>query len=125
MSNNSRALRVLVVDDEHLIADTLRMILLGRGYDASAVYSAEEALDWCRTQCPDVLITDVIMGPMNGIQLAERLAESLPECKALLISGTPATSDLLGELTVSGDYRFPILAKPVHPQVILDFIGGL
>ena len=123
MPNNSRALKVLVVDDEHLIADTLRMILLGRGYDASAVYSAEEALDWCHTHCPDVVITDVVMGQMNGIQLAERLAETLPNCKALLISGHAATSDLLGELTGSGDYRFPILAKPVHPELILDFIA--
>ncbi len=113
---------VLVVDDEHLIADTLRMILEQRGNDATAVYSAEEALDWCSTHRPDLVITDVIMGEMNGIQLAVRLAESLPDCKVLLISGHMSTSVLLEDLCASG-YLFPIIAKPVHPQTILDFVA--
>lgn len=73
MLNGPRILRVLVVDDEHLIADTLRMILEANGYEAAAQYSADGALDWCRTHCPDLVITDVIMGQMNGIQLAVRL----------------------------------------------------
>jgi DNA-binding NtrC family response regulator len=120
-SNGPR--KVLVVDDEVIIADTLRLILASRGYEAFAVYNAEEALDWCRNGCPDVVITDVIMGPMNGVELAVRLAESLPECKVLLISGHAVTSSLLEDAPARG-LNFPIMAKPVHPEQILEFVAN-
>ena len=115
---------VLVVDDEAVIADTLCIILKNSGYDAFAVYSAEEALDWCRNRCPDVVITDVVMGGLNGIQLAQRLQETLPDCKVVLISGNANTSALLQDWPEI-DFPFPILSKPIHPQKILDLVAAL
>lgn len=119
MPNANRPLRVLVVDDELIVADTLTAILCLRGYDAFELSSAEEALPWCHTHKPDVVIADVNMGTMNGVQLAIHLAGGLPECKVLLISGSALTPPLQKQ---SGGYQFDFMAKPVHPQEIIAFL---
>jgi DNA-binding NtrC family response regulator len=122
MADSSRPLRVLVVDDEQIIANTLAAILRHHDYDASAVYSAEDALDWCRKRAPDVAISDVFMGPINGVQLALQLEEKFPDCKVLLISGHAHISGRLLGPDSSGDH-FTLFDKPVRPQRILDFLA--
>jgi DNA-binding NtrC family response regulator len=124
MPDSSRPFRVLVVDDNSVIADSLAMILTTRGYDAFATYSAEQALEWCHDKRPDAVITDVVMGPMNGIQLAIRLAETMPECNVLLLSGNALTEYLLRNSN-GGAYGFPLLAKPAHPNEILHFLAAI
>jgi len=107
--------RVLVADDERVIADTLAMILNQSGFEAQAVYSGENAVDLAPTFKPEMLISDVIMGGLSGIDAAIRIRSLLPQVKVLLFSGQAATSDLLTEARAQG-YEFEILAKPVHPQ---------
>ena len=124
MPHNSSSIRVLVVDDEVTIADTLTTILRQRGYDAYTAYSAERALEWCRDQQPDAVITDVIMGPMNGVQLAIHLANTLPDCKVLILSGHVLAASSIADSIARG-YEFPILPKPVHPQEILAFLDSV
>jgi CheY-like chemotaxis protein len=114
--------RVLVVDDEHLVADTLVLILKGKGFDARAAYSGEEAAEISLTWAPDAVITDVVMGPMDGASLAIYLSQALPNCKVLLMSGNPATIDLLSSAKSQG-HDFPIVAKPSPPDDILEFLG--
>ena len=110
--------RVLVADDERVIADTLTMILNQSGFDARAVYSGERALELASTFAPDMLISDVIMADLNGIDAAIRIRALLPAIKILLFSGQAATADLLEKARTQG-YEFEILAKPVHPQDLL------
>lgn len=110
--------KVLVADDERVIADTLTMILNQSGFDARAVYSGEKALEVARTFTPDMLISDVIMADLNGIDAAIRIRALLPGIKILLFSGQAATADLLEKARTQG-YEFEILAKPVHPQDLL------
>ncbi len=111
--------KVLVVDDERVIADTLAMILNQSGFDARAVYSGEKALDLASIFAPDMLISDVIMNDLNGIDAAIRIRELLPQIKVLLFSGQAATANLLEKARAQG-YEFDILAKPVHPQDLLS-----
>ncbi len=111
--------KVLVVDDERVIADTLAMILNQSGFEARAVYSGEGALDLVSSFVPDMLISDVIMADLNGIDAAIRIKELVPEIKVLLFSGQAATADLLEKARTQG-YEFEILAKPVHPQDLLN-----
>jgi len=113
--------RVLVVDDERIIADSLALILRGRGFDSRAAYSGEEAAEIAVTWQPDAVISDVVMGKMDGVALAMYLAQILPRCKVLLISGNPATEQLIDASKDSG-YEFPILPKPLHPDNIFDFL---
>lgn len=113
-----RSKRVLVVDDHTDVADTLAGILQLRGYDAVAVYSAEEALTLGEARCPEAVITEVFMQRMgDGIQLAIKLAEAFPTCKVILISSNlPKASRLLT------GHQFPLLRMPIYPADIVPFV---
>lgn len=123
MSENRARPKVLVVDDERVIADTLAMILNQSGFDARAVYSGEKAVELSASFMPDMLITDVIMADLNGIDAAIQIRAILPKIKILLFSGQAATADLLDNARQQG-YEFDILAKPVHPQDLLNKLRG-
>ncbi len=84
MPENSLKPKVLVADDERVIADTLAMILNQSGFDARAVYSGEKALEMAPTFAPDMLISDVIMADLNGIDAAIQIRSMLPTVKILL-----------------------------------------
>ncbi len=116
--------KVLVADDERVIADTLAMILNQSGFQARAVYSGEKALELAPEFKPDMLISDVIMADLNGIDAAIRIRALLPTIKILLFSGQAATADLLEKAHAQG-YDFEILAKPVHPQDLLSKLRGV
>jgi len=124
MPENSTKPRVLVADDEHVIADTLAMILNTSGFQARAVYSGEQAVELAPEFKPEMLITDVIMEDLTGIEAAIRIREILPSIKILLFSGQATTADLL-EKAHSQGYDFEILAKPVHPQDLLAKLRGV
>lgn len=115
--------RVLVVDDEPVIADTLAMILNQSGFDACAVYSGEGAVEMAGRFQPEMLISDVIMSDLNGIEAALRIRQLLPAIKILFFSGQAATADLLEKARSQG-YEFEILTKPVHPQDLINKLRG-
>jgi DNA-binding NtrC family response regulator len=119
MHGNSPKPKVLVADDERVIADTLAMILNQSGFEARAVYTGEKALEVAPVFLPEMLISDVIMADLNGIDAAIKIREVLPGIKILLFSGQAATADLLEKARAQG-YDFEILAKPVHPQDLLN-----
>jgi CheY-like chemotaxis protein len=118
MDSNRPRRKVLVVDDEKVIADTLAIILNQNGYEASAVYSGKSAVERAKEVVPDLVISDVIMQDMNGIEAAIAIRSVLPNTKILLFSGQAATADLLESARAQG-HEFEILAKPVHPQDLL------
>jgi len=119
---DEQPIRVLVVDDDHLVADSLALIIRGRGFESRAVYSGEDAVDLALTWKPDAVIADVIMGKLDGVALATYLAQVLPSCKVLLISGNLDAAELMNKSTGS-EHTFPLLAKPVHPDHIFEFLG--
>jgi CheY-like chemotaxis protein len=112
-------LRVLIADDERIIADTLGMILNQSGFEAAAVYSGQKAVEAARQFRPQVFLADVVMPGMSGIEAAIQICAMLPGCRVLLLSGQAATSDLLRDARVRG-HDFEILLKPVHPNQLLD-----
>lgn len=114
--------QVLVVDDETIIADTLAMILNMNGARAYAAYNAETALDLAMELKPDILISDIVMGPMSGVELAIRLSTDLPGCRLILISGQSGNYNIPAQMSGRG-YRFEFLEKPITPQRLLSHIG--
>jgi CheY-like chemotaxis protein len=119
MTGRERRRSVLVADDEKLIADTLVQILNASGFDAAAAYSGEEALELAPFVNPDVLIADVIMSGMNGVETAISIKKVLPRCKIILCSGQ-VTSEILLRKAEEQGYSFDLLFKPVHPRELLD-----
>ncbi len=112
-------LRVFVVDDEDVIASSLAMILRFQGgFHARSFTDPLEALRAVRLDAPDLLISDVVMPELSGIDLAIQLRECCPECRVLLFSGQAATAQLLESAGKMG-YTFEILMKPVHPADLL------
>lgn len=120
-AKNTGQPRVLVVDDERVIADSVAMILKHSGYAAEARYSGTEALESIQAQCPDIIVSDVVMPDFNGIQLAKAVRSLCPEAHIVLFSGNVDTSMLLDDASMEG-YFFKILAKPVHPLTLLKAI---
>ena len=116
--------KVLIVDDERVIADSLVTIFKSAGYDARAASSAEGALELIGDWSPDLTILDVIIPKMDGIDLAILLRAKYPNCRIVLFSGQADTRDLLVAANASG-YAFEIVAKPVHPETLLSLAAQL
>ena len=110
---------ILVVDDEKVIADTLSIILSKSGYVVRTAYNGRVALEMIKDAPPQLLITDVVMPGITGIELATTVAETVPDCKILLFSGQSVTRDLLQKARDHG-HNFFIMAKPVHPMDMLN-----
>ena len=112
--------RVLVVDDEWLIADSLALILSKKGFLTKTAHSGERAIELAKAFEPDLLISDVLMPGITGIDTAEQILTFLPECKIILLSGL-ATVDLIRRTKTAEKYE--ILSKPVPPDVLLGCIA--
>lgn len=113
---------ILVVDDEQRIADTLALILQSKGYETAVAYEGDSALAQSSNIQPDLLLTDVVMPGMNGIELALAVSEKCPECKVLLFSGQAATAELWDRARKQGR-DFPLLSKPIHPEDLLKKVA--
>jgi DNA-binding NtrC family response regulator len=115
---------IFVVDDEKIISQTVAAILRQAGFRASAFELAQQAIDAASTEAPDLMITDVVMPGMSGIDLAIYFQQHWPACKTLLFSGQAVTADLLEDARKSG-YQFDVLPKPVHPTDLLAKLRAL
>ena len=124
MTGHRQLRRVLVVDDEKIIADTLAQILIASGFSAEVAYSGEEAVEMAKWVHPDVLIADVIMGGINGVESAMSIKNAVPECRVILCSGQIKSEELVHKAEDLG-YRFEFMLKPVHPNVLLKRLKHL
>jgi DNA-binding NtrC family response regulator len=122
LQKNSR--RILIVDDEVAIADTLALIFKTQHYEARAAYSAERAIEILAEWRPDLSILDVILPEMNGIDRAIVIKSNYPACHVMLFSGHANTAMLLEEAGRKG-HQFEVLAKPVHPTLMLERASAL
>jgi CheY-like chemotaxis protein len=116
--------RILILDDEASVAETLEMIFRGCGYEVRVALSAEQAIEIIAEWQPDLAIVDVMLPRMNGIQFGTVLKSNYPACHILLMSGHPGTGELL-EMAREQGHNFEILAKPLHPALILDIVAHL
>jgi len=118
-------LRVFIVDDEEIIASSLAMILrLHGGIHATSFTDPLKALELAELEAPDLLIADVMMPQLSGIDLAIQLRLLCPNCKMMLFSGHADTIPLLKAARADG-FAFEFLTKPVHPADLLARIQNL
>jgi CheY-like chemotaxis protein len=115
----STRLKVLVVDDEKLIADTVCEILKGAGFDVVAAYDGWTALEVARRFRPDHLLSDVLMPKMNGVDLAITIQQMYPTARIVLFSGQAGISEILLDGQRRG-LKFDLIAKPIHPLKLIE-----
>lgn len=124
MPDKQRIRRIFVVDDEPVIGLTLAMILCHHGFEATSFTNPTAALLAVQSEAPDLLLSDVVMPLLSGIELAIQVREYCPNCKVLLFSGQSAASNWAKAAPASG-YVFEVLSKPVHPKELLQRIQSL
>jgi CheY-like chemotaxis protein len=83
--------KVLIVDDDRTIADTLALIFSSGGYETQTAYTAEQAIEIVAEWLPDLAIIDVVLPQTNGIDLAILLTAQCPACRLML---SPASRSL-------------------------------
>jgi two-component system response regulator YesN len=113
--------KVFVIDDQRLTADTLTAILNQNGYDAVAFYSGEEALDSMIRAAPAIVMSDIRMHRMDGIQTALRIRTLHPKCRVILFSAASVTEIEQERIEESG---FEFLWRPLHPTQVLHHLQG-
>jgi len=113
---------VLVVEDDSVIADTLVQILNQSGYAAIAAYDGIDAVETALLVPPDLVITDVALNGMSGIEVAVELKSKLPACKIMLL-GAEHASDAQAAAEL-GELVFAVVEKPVHPAELLEKVSA-
>ncbi len=117
-SHKPRSTRILVVDDEQLIADTLVRILNLSGFVAEAVYSGDAALAALSPFSPDIVLTDISMPGRNGIETGLLIREQCPQIRIVLFSGQAHIGDLVDRMRGEG-HSFELWPKPIHPRELV------
>ncbi len=120
----SRRTRILVVDDEHLIADTLTSILNLSGFEAQAAYSGEQALEAVPDHCPDIVLTDVRMPGRNGIETGREILKRCPHIRVVLFSGQANVAGLVDAASRENG-NFQLWSKPLHPRDLVRRLRAL
>jgi CheY-like chemotaxis protein len=113
--------RILVVDDEPLIADTIVQILNRSGFIAEAAYGGREAIAAARRINPELILSDVLMPHVDGVEAAIAIQKFLPGTRIVLFSGQAATVEILARARKRG-FHFELLAKPLHPTQLIKHL---
>ena len=111
--------RVLIVEDDELVADLAAGMLGELGFETMIAHSAQEALEWLiHGEKPKLVFSDVVMpGGISGIELAEKVRNRFPELPILLTTGYSEE--------VGGSHGFPVLQKPYELQSLAGALEGL
>jgi CheY-like chemotaxis protein len=114
--------RVIVADDEPVITHTIEHILNNQGFEAKGVLSGEDAVDLARHFAPDIFVSDIRMGELDGMQAAMRVRRISPACKVVLFSANLLSDLQLRKVRLLG---FDFLRKPLHPVSLLAHLRML
>jgi DNA-binding response OmpR family regulator len=123
-TEDAMPIRILVVDDERMIAETLSVILSRTGYECRTAYDGVHAIAVATEFDPHLIISDVVMPKMNGIELLRQTRKLSHPPRMMLISGNADTAALLASERLRGDPPH-VAAKPIHPTVLLAMVADM
>jgi CheY-like chemotaxis protein len=112
--------RVLVVDDDRLVADTLHLIFQASGFDSQVAYSAAEGLERARVFSPALVLCDVCMPEESGLRLVERLDREMPSCRAIMLSAYASNGFHVEQQSLHLRRPLTMLSKPCRPERLLQ-----
>ena len=114
--------RVLVVDDEEMIAEELAEYLGRKGYDVATAGSGLEALELYRSRPADIVITDLLMPEMDGNELIRRLRRTDPDLPIMLVTGHTTFGDEKGSVIEGASV---VLKKPIELSELLGTLSNM
>ncbi len=117
--------RVLIVDDEHLVADTLTLIFGKCGFDARAAYSADQAMEFARESPPHLLLCDISMPGKDGVELVQEISKEQPACRILVLTGFHSNLKRVSEQSSTLPRPLGIMTKPCQPDDLLREANAL
>jgi CheY-like chemotaxis protein len=117
--------RILIVDDDPLVAETLMLIFKRHGFDATAANNADEALREVRTTPPDLVLCDIDMPGRDGISLMMDVTHELPDCPILVLTGFYSSLNRVQEYTSTLRQQVSVVTKPCQPLDLLRHAGEL
>jgi len=116
--------RILLIDDEAAITESLTEILNGAGYEALAFQDGYAAIESARHLCPDIVLSDVVMPKLNGVETVIMIRQICAATRIVLFSGQSGTADILQKARSKG-HEFELLPKPIHPDDLLKRLSAL
>ena len=115
-------MKILIVEDERLLADSIRDLLMEQNYKADAVYDGEAGLDYAETGIYDLIILDVMMPKMNGYQVARTLRQNHIHTPILMLTAKSELMDRVEGLDSGADYY---LTKPFDARELFACVHAL
>ena len=112
-------MRVLIVDDEKSIRTTLQIFLEREGFAADTAETAMQALEMISTVSYDIILSDIIMPQISGVEFLERVRRILPDAPVLMMTGEPTVETAVEALQRGA---FDYLNKPIHKQDLLKAV---
>jgi DNA-binding response OmpR family regulator len=111
--------RVLVVDDEHLTADTLGLIFRKHGFDTRVAYTVDDALRQTGEFAPSLILCDITMPGRDGLELLVELVESSFDGSIMVLTGYHNNLASVGEQFSRMTQRTHMLTKPCRPEELI------
>ncbi len=115
-------MKILLIEDERLLSDSLCTLLTNKGFQVEAVYDGETGADYALTGIYDLLILDVMMPGLNGFQVARAVRAKRCAVPILMLTARSDVSDRIEGLNAGADYY---LTKPFDTRELLACINAL
>ena len=115
-------MKVLIIEDEKLLADSIRSVLERKGFEAECVYDGEAGVEYAELGIYDLLILDVMMPGRDGYEVARRLRERRMEMPILMLTARSELDDRVTGLNAGADYY---LTKPFDTRELLACVNAL
>lgn len=115
-------MKILIIEDEKILADSIKYLLESKGFDAEAVYDGESGKDYAELGIYDLLILDVMMPGMDGYEVARRVRKDRCSTPILMLTAKSGVEDRIEGLNAGADYY---LTKPFDTRELLACINAL
>ncbi len=116
--------KILIVDDDPLLCNLLRMALGREGFDTAEVYSGDDALNYLANNSVDLILLDVMMADLNGFDVLRRLKADATLSRIPVIFLT-ARVDAISQQTGMDIGAIEYLTKPITPEVLIERIRAV
>lgn len=114
--------KLLIIEDEKITRRSLTDILTTEGYEVSAAEDGEEGLKLFSSERPDIVITDLRLPKMSGIEILTKVMETDPKCKVILITAFASVETAIQSLKI-GAYDY--LTKPFSPEKLISILRNI